>query len=492
MTASDGSLEASDVVTVTFAANQAPNADASLSDLTGVAGRHAADLDARASTDPEGDSLTYRWEIVSGPNLPAASITGATAARATFRSTVAGVYQVRLAVNDGLATDSTVVDVTIAENQSPIADGSRSVTQINFGAGTVRLDGTASSDPDDTSLNYSWRVVASSNNSTPSISSSQSSVAFVNPTQPGLYAVELTVSDGASSDQDYVLITVVGNQVPQADASASDAVVVQGNYPRLDASRSVDPDADELTYDWAVVASSTGTLPQVAEPNAALTHLLASEVGSYAVRLTVDDGTSSASDFVIVTVRERFLHAWTSDFTGNGWVDAADYVVWRKMQGTQVAAYTYADSTGDGWINSLDYAEWRSNFGSNPGANMAAAAAGQAAGAGTASASPLQVSGPNSGQSSAAADSAITAMYADSEPAHTADRQPAGFRPGLRTLMHHPAPSVGHGELLFLTTKAIEKVLIDDRPDVVNLDAASERQRELEPIEGLEIAFGMI
>ncbi|HEY3392748.1 MAG TPA: hypothetical protein VGK58_08570 [Lacipirellulaceae bacterium] len=492
VTASDGSLEASDVITVTFAANQAPTADASLSDLTGVAGRHAADLDARASTDPEGDSLIYRWEIISGPNLPAASITGATTARATFRSTVAGVYQVRLTVNDGLATDATVVDVTIAENQSPIADASRSVTEIIFGAGTVRLDGSASSDPDDTSLNYSWRVVASSNNSTPSISSSQSSVAFLNPMQPGLYAVELTVSDGASSDQDYVLITVVGNQVPQADASASDAVVVQGNYPRLDASNSFDPDGDELTYDWTVVASSAGTLPEIAEPSAAHTHLLVSDVGSYAVRLTVDDGTSTASDFVIVTVRERFHHAWTSDFDGNGWVDASDYIVWRKMQGTQVAAYTSADSTGDGWINSSDYAMWRSNFGSNPGADMAAAA-GQAAGVGTASASPLQVSGPNSGQSPEAADSAITAIYADSELAHTADRQPNGFRPGLRTRMHHPAPTARHGELLLLTNeRAIEKVLIDDRPHVVNLDAASERQRELEPIEGLEIAFGMI
>lgn len=368
ITASDGSLESSKTVIVDLVENQAPNADASLSDLTGVAGRHPANLDARASSDPEGDLLTYKWEIVSGPNLPAATLGGATLPTATFSSTVAGVYQVRLTVDDGLKTNSTVVDVVMDVNQSPVADASRSVTQITFGSGPARLDGTASSDPDDLSLSFSWRVVASSNNSIPAISSRNSSVAYLNPTVPGLYAVELTVSDGATSDTDYILVTVAGNQTPVANASASDTVVVQGIAPQLDGSRSTDPDGDILSFRWQVVASSVGTLPAIDDPDAMRTRILTSDLGSYAVKLTVNDGQATATDFVIVTVRERFNHSWTGDFNGDGWVNTADYAVWRDMSGKNVATFSSADATGDGMVDENDYRMWKKNFGSNPGA----------------------------------------------------------------------------------------------------------------------------
>ena len=54
--------------------------------------------------------------------------------------------------------------------------------------------------------------------------------------------------------------------------------------------------------------------------------------------------------------------ALTGDFNANGTVDAADYVVWRLLNG-QSGFGLAADSNFDGVVNFIDYLAWRSNFG---------------------------------------------------------------------------------------------------------------------------------
>jgi autotransporter-associated beta strand protein len=59
-----------------------------------------------------------------------------------------------------------------------------------------------------------------------------------------------------------------------------------------------------------------------------------------------------------------FLHVTLpGDFNRNGNVDAADYVVWRRMAGQSVAIGTGADGNYDGIVNELDFDLWKSNFG---------------------------------------------------------------------------------------------------------------------------------
>ena len=52
------------------------------------------------------------------------------------------------------------------------------------------------------------------------------------------------------------------------------------------------------------------------------------------------------------------------DYNFNGTVDAADYSVWRDIQGDWVGRGTGADGDGDGVINDADYDVWVANFGS--------------------------------------------------------------------------------------------------------------------------------
>jgi hypothetical protein len=59
-----------------------------------------------------------------------------------------------------------------------------------------------------------------------------------------------------------------------------------------------------------------------------------------------------------------FLQSWLpGDYSLDGKVDAADYVVWRKSLGANVPSFTGADGNGDGVVDQDDYLLWRANFG---------------------------------------------------------------------------------------------------------------------------------
>jgi hypothetical protein len=53
----------------------------------------------------------------------------------------------------------------------------------------------------------------------------------------------------------------------------------------------------------------------------------------------------------------------SGDYNGNGRVDAADYVVWRKTLGQMVTIGTGADGSANGLVDPADYSIWRKNFG---------------------------------------------------------------------------------------------------------------------------------
>jgi hypothetical protein len=57
----------------------------------------------------------------------------------------------------------------------------------------------------------------------------------------------------------------------------------------------------------------------------------------------------------------------SGDYDGDGQVDAADYVIWRKTAGQNVLHWSGADGNGDGFIDGNDFAVWSANFGSSSG-----------------------------------------------------------------------------------------------------------------------------
>ena len=85
-------------------------------------------------------------------------------------------------------------------------------------------------------------------------------------------------------------------------------------------------------------------------------------------------GEAIDADFLIDNIRAIGASTMVpGDYNGNGTVDAADYVVWRKMLNQAVTPGSGADGTGpggtpDGVVNDLDYGFWRSRFGSTTAA----------------------------------------------------------------------------------------------------------------------------
>jgi N-acetylmuramoyl-L-alanine amidase len=65
-----------------------------------------------------------------------------------------------------------------------------------------------------------------------------------------------------------------------------------------------------------------------------------------------------------------------ADFNDDGFVDAADYVVWRKTSGMSVAPGTLGDANHDGQVNNDDFVIWKSQFHTTPPAPGGGASAG--------------------------------------------------------------------------------------------------------------------
>jgi hypothetical protein len=75
-----------------------------------------------------------------------------------------------------------------------------------------------------------------------------------------------------------------------------------------------------------------------------------------------NNGTTTGGFFDFEFTQTDVPPGLQGDYNGNGTVDAADYVVWRKSVG-QTGAGLPADGDGDLDVDDADYGVWRANFG---------------------------------------------------------------------------------------------------------------------------------
>jgi hypothetical protein len=215
LTVNDGKLDSSLAVltVVSSAANNAPTANPGTNQKVTVG--TITTLDGTGSSDPDKDTLTYNWTLLSKPAASAAKLSSTTASKPTFTPDAIGSYLAVLVVNDGKANSAavgTTVTAYAVNNSAPVANAGPNQTariSIFYNYAPITLDGSSSVDANGDEISYKWTLAqAPAGSKAVLLSATEVSPTF-NADLVGTYIVTLVVSDGKlSSPLSSVYITV--------------------------------------------------------------------------------------------------------------------------------------------------------------------------------------------------------------------------------------------------------------------------------------------
>lgn len=255
--------------------NAEPVANAG-SDLNGVVGETLT-FDGSSSMDPDGDFLSYEWELVvvpPGSSLGSTSLIYPATPNPRIVPDVEGVYALALTVFDGLLESAPgFVTLTVGSgNDSPVIVMSPSTVVTPCYPNPVTLDASDSYDPEGDAFSFHWTVLETPYGSLvrdSSLSSPLESTTQVTLDLYGLYVFGLTLEDGISAPISASMALLFDNgstQVPPvADPGgnrtqqAQTVCTSEGCPPcdfrlPMDGTNSSDPNGDPLSYQWEVVS----------------------------------------------------------------------------------------------------------------------------------------------------------------------------------------------------------------------------------------------
>ena len=271
--------------------NQPPVAQFTFAPPSPVAGQ-PVQFDASASYDPDGAIASYAWDFQND------GIVDRTGVTPTWTFTAPGTYQVKLTVTDNRgATGSITRPVTVqVANRPPTASFVFSPSSPRPGD-WVRFDGTASSDPDGTIVNYQWDF---QNDGT---FDATGSIAFFQYAAPGTYTARLVVTDNlgatGSTTRPVTVSPLAVNQPPVAQFSYTPTNPVTGTAVTFNGTASYDPDGAIAAFAWDL--NGDGAIDR-SGPVVTWTYTAA---GTYTATLYVTDNLGAvgqASQLVVVSV----------------------------------------------------------------------------------------------------------------------------------------------------------------------------------------------
>lgn len=292
--------------------NSAPVAKAS-APATVVRGTTVT-LDGTGSTDPDGDTLHYRWNFppynTSGGNSSnepplanTAVIRNADSARAEFTPDAVGNYDVILTVYDGSVSASQKITIAVtkpagAANVPPVAViGSGAASYECEMGGYCGISSYRSYDADGDARTYQWTYW---NTATPGNTQTVagSGLYAISTAAAGTWHVELVANDGQaeSAPVTQTLIVKTGaNVAPVTKVAVDTATVVVGQTIAFDGSGTTDANGDQISYQWTLIDRPDGSSAVLQNAAAVRATVVADRPGIYRARLIATDSRGATN-----------------------------------------------------------------------------------------------------------------------------------------------------------------------------------------------------
>jgi len=217
----------------------------------------AVSFNAAASSDPDGTIAKYEWDLDGNGTYETS--TGTTATASTTYATP-GARTVGLRVTDNGGATATTTRTVTAQNRAPSASFTTTPNPALSGTQIV-FDGSGSSDPDGTIVEYAWDLDGNGTYETSGFGKPTTSAAYA---KPGTRTVGLQVTDSNGAKATTTRTIVIENRPPTASFTVSPNPAPTGTTVTFNGSGSSDPDGTIAKYEWdldgnGTYETSTGT-----------------------------------------------------------------------------------------------------------------------------------------------------------------------------------------------------------------------------------------
>ncbi|RKR03730.1 cadherin domain-containing protein [Maricaulis maris] len=379
VTASDGTTSSTQAVSITVNGVEEGPASFTSGTATSFDENGTGVVYTATTTDPDNDTITYSLGTAGDSALFAidaatGELTFLTAPdfEAPADGNADNVYEVEIQANDGTATTTHTVSVTVDNvDEAPAITSGATASVAENTAGTVYT--ATATDPEGATLTYS---VTGADAALFSIDANTGAVSFLAPPDfetpldadgDNVYEITVNASDGANTVTQAVSISVTNvNEFAPVFSSAAVDTVAEDSVGSFYTAAATDGDGDTLTY--SIAASGDGALFQIDSATGELSFVSSPDFENpadanadnvYELTLQASDGSTTTTHALVVTVTNVnaapvITSSATANFVENGGGTAytvtatdgdGDAIVY-SIGGTDAALFAINAATG--------------------------------------------------------------------------------------------------------------------------------------------------
>lgn len=272
-------------------------------------------LSGSSSSDANGDTLTYKWSIVSKPAASKLALAADTTVKQVIRADAAGVYVLNLRVSDskGASSDKNVT-ILVRENVAPVTNvvvtatytgtvTTAPVQSLHVGSAVV-LDAKGSKDADGDLVTTTWTLLEKPASSTASLAIDGAISRFVADV-PGAYKIRAHGVDPTGAYSETVYSFNADNNAPTTVVVASAIAPAAANGTAITAAVGYMVSLQSFTVDqttnknaksaWTLVSKPAMSQAALSSATGEISQIQLDALGDYVVQLTATDAAGAIS-----------------------------------------------------------------------------------------------------------------------------------------------------------------------------------------------------